>query len=150
MAYYIGQIHFKLWYPRYQVSWGKHGAHLGPVGPRWAPYWPHEPCYQGHQSKYILREPVIITIWLRVVLLSIMLYFMTEFFANNTLMVYKDTEMYFLLNYMQGVVFIHCTGLGIFGCTQVIMQVQIFFSLLFTCQNIIYFKQMNEYISTES
>ena len=22
-------------------------AHLGPVGPRWAPYWPHEPCYQG-------------------------------------------------------------------------------------------------------
>ena len=24
-----------------------HGAHLGPVGPRWAPCWPHEPCYQG-------------------------------------------------------------------------------------------------------
>ena len=27
-----------------------HGAnmgHLGPVGPRWAPRWPHEPCYQG-------------------------------------------------------------------------------------------------------
>ena len=22
-------------------------AHLGPVGPRWAPCWPHEPCYQG-------------------------------------------------------------------------------------------------------
>ena len=28
-------------------SWGQHGAHLGPVGPRWAPCWPHEPCYQG-------------------------------------------------------------------------------------------------------
>ena len=28
-------------------SWGKHGAHLGPVGPRWAPCWPHEPCHQG-------------------------------------------------------------------------------------------------------
>ena len=27
---------------------GQHGAHLGPVGPRWAPCWPHEPCYQGH------------------------------------------------------------------------------------------------------
>ena len=27
--------------------WGQHGAHLGPVGPRWAPCWPHEPCYQG-------------------------------------------------------------------------------------------------------
>ena len=24
-----------------------HRAHLGPVGPRWAPCWPHEPCYQG-------------------------------------------------------------------------------------------------------
>ena len=24
-----------------------HGARLGPVGPRWAPCWPHEPCYQG-------------------------------------------------------------------------------------------------------
>ena len=27
--------------------WGQHGAHLGPVGPRWAPCWPREPCYQG-------------------------------------------------------------------------------------------------------
>ena len=26
---------------------GQHGAHLGPVGPRWAPCWPYEPCYQG-------------------------------------------------------------------------------------------------------
>ena len=26
---------------------GQHGAHLGPVGPRWAPCWPNEPCYQG-------------------------------------------------------------------------------------------------------
>ena len=25
----------------------QHGAHLDPAGPRWAPYWPHEPCYQG-------------------------------------------------------------------------------------------------------
>ena len=24
-------------------TWGP----LGPVGPRWAPCWPHEPCYQG-------------------------------------------------------------------------------------------------------
>ena len=23
-------------------------AHLGPVGPRLAPWWPHEPCYQGY------------------------------------------------------------------------------------------------------
>ena len=32
-----------------QWSWGQHGAHLGPVGPRWAPCKPHEPCYQGLQ-----------------------------------------------------------------------------------------------------
>ena len=32
---------------RQQSSWGQHGAHMGPVGPRLAPYWPHEPCYQG-------------------------------------------------------------------------------------------------------
>ena len=24
-----------------------HGAHLGTTGPRWAPCWPHEPCYLG-------------------------------------------------------------------------------------------------------
>ena len=36
--------------PRLQSSWGQHGAHLGPVGPRWAPCWPLEPCYQGLYS----------------------------------------------------------------------------------------------------
>ena len=25
-----------------------HGAHLGPVGARWDPRWPHESCYQGY------------------------------------------------------------------------------------------------------
>ena len=29
----------------WQSSWDQHGAHLGPVGPRWAPCWPHAPCY---------------------------------------------------------------------------------------------------------
>ena len=33
--------------PRKQSSWGQHGAHLGSVGPRWAPCWPPEPCYLG-------------------------------------------------------------------------------------------------------
>ena len=27
--------------------WGQHGAHMGPVGPIWAPYWVQGPCYQG-------------------------------------------------------------------------------------------------------
>ena len=35
-------------YPRKQSSWGQQWAHLGTVGPRWAPCWPHEPCYQGY------------------------------------------------------------------------------------------------------
>ena len=39
--------------PREQSSWGQHGAHLGPVGPRWAPFWPHEPYYQGRSLHYV-------------------------------------------------------------------------------------------------
>ena len=34
-------------YLRKQSSWGQHAAQLGPVGPRWAPCWPHEPCFRG-------------------------------------------------------------------------------------------------------
>ena len=33
--------------PWWQGSWGQHGAHLGPTGPRWDPCWPHELCYLG-------------------------------------------------------------------------------------------------------
>ena len=33
--------------PRKQSSWSQHDAHLGPIGPRWAPCWPDEPCYLG-------------------------------------------------------------------------------------------------------
>ena len=43
--------------PRKQGSWGQHGAHLGPVGPRWSPCWPHEPCYQG-VYKSIITESI--------------------------------------------------------------------------------------------
>ena len=32
---------------------GQHGAHLGPADPRWAPCWPHEPCYQDMYFKRI-------------------------------------------------------------------------------------------------
>ena len=40
-------------YPREQSSWGQHGTHLGPVGPRWAPCGRHEPsCY----LKYFVLE----------------------------------------------------------------------------------------------
>ena len=33
--------------PRLQGSWGQHEAYLGPLGPMWAPFWLHEPSYQG-------------------------------------------------------------------------------------------------------
>ena len=34
-----------------------HGAtHLGPVGPSWAPCWPHEPCYQGFLSMLMRHQ----------------------------------------------------------------------------------------------
>ena len=30
-----------------------YGVHLGSVGPRWAPCWPYEPCYQGHYASQV-------------------------------------------------------------------------------------------------
>ena len=34
-----------------------HGANMGPpVGPRWAPCWPHEPCYRGSLSHQTIRH----------------------------------------------------------------------------------------------
>ena len=30
-----------------------HGAHLGPIGPRWAPCWPQELCYLGLHAVFI-------------------------------------------------------------------------------------------------
>ena len=31
---------------------GQHGAHLGPISPRWAPCWPHEPCFCDFQNLF--------------------------------------------------------------------------------------------------
>ena len=42
--------------PREQSSWGQHGAHLGPTGPRWTPYWPPELCYLGAQETWTAQE----------------------------------------------------------------------------------------------
>ena len=33
------------YHPWYQGSWGQHGAHLGPTGPKWDPCWSRELCY---------------------------------------------------------------------------------------------------------
>ena len=45
--WWILKVNISLAHLLIQSSWSQHGAHLGPVGPRWAPYWPHESCYQG-------------------------------------------------------------------------------------------------------
>ena len=48
-----------------QGSWGQHGVHLGPTGPRWAPCGPHEPCSLGYsRRKYThTRFPVCYWQW---------------------------------------------------------------------------------------
>ena len=44
---FLSQIEPNLTRSRKQGSRGPHRVHLGPVGPRWVPGGPHEPCYQG-------------------------------------------------------------------------------------------------------
>ena len=56
-------------YPRKQSSWGQHGANLGPIGPKWAPCWPHEPCYQGmvmrqwYFYQYLIVAAMVNSLW---------------------------------------------------------------------------------------
>ena len=47
----------KTLYPQIAKFMGQHGAHLGPLGPRWAPCWPHEPYYQGVYLSSLISEP---------------------------------------------------------------------------------------------
>ena len=58
--------------PQIAKSMGQHGAHLGPVGPRWAPCWPHKPCYlgpcepTGHRSQNVSQNiRVTVALWRR-------------------------------------------------------------------------------------
>ena len=44
--HFPGEPQFNKARPREQGSWGRHWAHLGLTGPRWAPCWPCKPCYQ--------------------------------------------------------------------------------------------------------
>ena len=41
--------------PNSKVNGAQHGAHLGPVGPKWAPCWPHEACYQEYYESHFMR-----------------------------------------------------------------------------------------------
>ena len=42
-----------------QCSWGQHGAHLGPTGPRLAPCWPHELCYLGWRAPKVSLRGIL-------------------------------------------------------------------------------------------
>ena len=40
-------------------------AHLGPVGPRWAACWPHEPCYQGCLISISIGNSIKLVVYLK-------------------------------------------------------------------------------------
>ena len=55
-------------YPWQQGSQDQHGAHLGPIGPRWAPCWPHDLCCLGclntrKQPKCNIETYLITLVW---------------------------------------------------------------------------------------
>ena len=50
--------------PWYQGSWGQHGAYQGPARPRWAPCWPHEPCYLGGLSFSWITKTGVSSSWI--------------------------------------------------------------------------------------
>ena len=37
--------------PNIKMSWHGNIFRITPVGPKWAPFWPHEPCYQGSATQ---------------------------------------------------------------------------------------------------
>ena len=45
-------------------------AHLGPTGPRWAPCWPHEPCYLGMKAKQDWNDTIDKTKWTKIYVCS--------------------------------------------------------------------------------
>ena len=53
IGYYSGEIGCVIAIPDSKVLGIQHGAHLGPVGPSWAPCWPHGPCYRGYQVAFV-------------------------------------------------------------------------------------------------
>ena len=66
--YWLTPIHLRRWISREQSSWGQYEAHLGLVGLRWTPCWPHEPCYQGcYHSTRIIHNYTISVFWVHCV-----------------------------------------------------------------------------------
>ena len=73
--------------PRQQSSWGQHGAHLGPVGPRWAPCCPHEPCYQGGLANCLLHGSISQT---KFILLTTLWY---HYFDRSVVATFSDWKV---------------------------------------------------------
>ena len=48
--------------PDSKVPGGQHGAHLGPVGPRWTPCWPQELWYQGYLNILVASHHIFTNI----------------------------------------------------------------------------------------
>ena len=55
MLHILWDIHVLhiLWDIRHIPDSKVHGAHLGPTGPRWAPWWRYELCYLGFYGIYV-------------------------------------------------------------------------------------------------
>ena len=64
MNRYVALYYLRKCYRQCQTCWmsqitkfmGQHGDHLGPVGPRWAPCWLHEPSGVGNTSDLSCRR----------------------------------------------------------------------------------------------
>ena len=48
--------------PDSKIHGTKNGPHLDPVGPRWAPCWPYEPCYLGCSIRHKLQSCLTVNI----------------------------------------------------------------------------------------
>ena len=97
------------WIPWYQGSWGQHGAHLGPTGPRWVPWWHHELCYLGTHTECVeLMEPFYIIVFFLILLHLFSHWFFDERDALRTMVsnfmliwrhwTYEMPVRYFLLS----------------------------------------------------
>ena len=63
---------------------GQHGAQLGPTGPRWAPCWPHEPCYLGINHSWAhFKKSVSAHNWDRVKIQFVVIYIWIVQYSHN-------------------------------------------------------------------
>ena len=86
--------HWNNYQPREQDSWGQQGAHLGPVGPRWATSWAHEPYYQESARVNPVEIPANFAFWWRMSELENVYAFHCYSMTNCSGISYKDEGAY--------------------------------------------------------